>query len=130
MRTSLRKRLRLVVETDLTAERTDGVWRARCLHCRTSLLLREDGEPLDGATLEHIVPRAWFEKRSAAALIAEFVGPDDPRNLALACARCNQSKGHGHDKNGPSDARAREVIVALLQRRAAGFLAQTEPDAD
>lgn len=126
MRTSLRKRLQLVVETDSTAERSDGVWRTRCLHCRTSLLIREDGEPLDGATLEHIIPRAWFGKRSAALLIADFNGPDDPRNLALACARCNQSKGHGHDKNGPSDARAREVIAALLQRRAASFLARTE----
>lgn len=124
MRTSLRKRLRLVVETDSTAERADGVWRARCLHCRTSLLIRDDGEPLDGATLEHIIPRAWFEKRSAAALIADLTGPDDPRNLALACVRCNSSKGHGHDKNGPSNARAREVIEALLQRRATSFLAR------
>lgn len=128
MRTSLRKRLRLVVKTDSTAERSDGVWRARCLHCRSSLLIRDDGEPLDGAPLEHISPRAWFEKRSAATLIANLVGPDDPRNLALACARCNQSKGHGHDKNGASDARAREVIAALLQRRAVSFLARTEPD--
>lgn len=128
MRASLRRRLQLVVETDSTAERSDGVWRARCLHCRTSLLIREDGEPLDGATLEHIIPRAWFEKRSAASLIADLDGPDDPRNLALACARCNQSKGHGHDKNGPGDMRAREVISSLLQRRANGFHARSTDD--
>lgn len=44
-----------------------------------------------GATsLDHVVPQAWFSKRAASAL-ASRVGddPDDARNLALPCSRCN-----------------------------------------
>lgn len=117
MRSTLRKLLLAAVESDTEAELADGVWRTRCLHCRAALYVAEDGLPRNGATLEHIIPRSWFEKRAAADLIVDLSGPDDVRNLALACARCNQGKGHGHDKAGPSDQRAREVVQALFDKR-------------
>lgn len=64
------------------------------------------------------MPRAWFGKRDAAALTARVGNdPDDARNLAIACTRCNHDKGKGPDARGPSDARALEVVSALLQRR-------------
>lgn len=82
--------------------------------------MRIDGEALGHATLEHVVPQAWFGKRAAAALTAE-VGDDadDPRNLAVACASCNHGKGVRHDARGPSDERARTVVWQLLEHRLA-----------
>lgn len=121
MRSLLRKLLLGAVQTDLTAELKDGLWKARCLHCRSPLLISEEGVAQNGATLEHIIPRSWFEKRAAAELILKLTGPDDLRNLALACPGCNQSKGCGHDKVGPTNARAREVVQALFDKRQARF---------
>ena len=46
----------------------------------------------------------------------------DPRNLAVACARCNQQKGRRHDARGPRDPRAREVVGHLLARRLERYL--------
>ncbi len=94
MRAALRRRLRLAALTDALAVLDGGIWSTRCLHCRRTLQLRDDGEPLGHTTLEHVVPQAWFGRRAAAALTAR-VGDDadDPRNLALACARCNHDKG-------------------------------------
>ncbi len=82
--------------------------------------MRGDGEALGGATLEHVVPQAWFGKRAAAVLTAQ-VGDDanDPRNLAVACASCNHGKGMSHDARGPNDERARTVIGRLLDSRLA-----------
>lgn len=98
--------------------RVEACWRTRCLHCRRQLRVRADGEALGQASLEHVVPRAWFGKRAADALVTR-VGrdPDDARNLALACARCNHDKGKGPDARGPADARAMEVVGALLDAR-------------
>jgi hypothetical protein len=76
-----------------------------------------EGVTSNGATLEHIIPQSWFEKRAAADLIGDLTGPDDVRNLALACPRCNQGKGLNHDKAGPSNQRAREVVQALFVKR-------------
>lgn len=117
MRSSLRKLFLTAIQSDTTATFDDGVWRTRCLHCRSGLPLAEDGEPLNGATLEHVVPQSWFDKRSAADLISDVTGPNDARNLALACSRCNQGKGARHDAKGPSHPRAREVVTQLKQRR-------------
>ncbi len=103
--------------TDSIATFDDGVWRTRCLHCRSALLLSDEGEPLNGATLEHVVPQSWFEKRSASDLTSDLSGPNDARNLALACARCNQGKGTRHDAKGPNHPRAREVVTQLKQKR-------------
>ena len=118
MRTALRRRMLLAARSDALAILGDGIWSTRCLHCRSALQLHADGEPLGLATLEHVVPQAWFGRRAASAL-TEQVGADadDPRNLSLACARCNHDKGKGHDARGPRDARAREVIGALLDTR-------------
>jgi 5-methylcytosine-specific restriction endonuclease McrA len=118
MRTVLRRRLLLAVQTDAQAIRKNDIWTTRCLHCRRVLQMRADGEPLGAATLEHVVPQSWFGMASAQALTAR-VGEDadDPRNLALACAPCNHGKGRRHDANGPRDARAREVVTALLDTR-------------
>lgn len=116
-RPALRRLLRLALETDALAVLEDGVWTTRCLHCRSALRFTEEGEPLNGATLEHVVPRSWFGKRAAADLTVAFEGPDDPRNLALACARCNQGKGKGPDAAGPGDGRAREIVGNLQEVR-------------
>jgi 5-methylcytosine-specific restriction endonuclease McrA len=101
---------------------TVGLQRARtiatrCLHCRTPLRFAESGAPLNGATLEHVVPRSWFGRTAARELTGGLTGPDDARNLALACAACNHAKGRGPDARGPGDARAREVVAAALARR-------------
>jgi 5-methylcytosine-specific restriction endonuclease McrA len=120
MRVVLRRRLLQAVRTDALARFDDGVWRTRCLHCRRALALGEDGAPIGSTSLEHVVPSAWFGRRAAAALTAR-VGEDadDPRNLALACTRCNHGKGASHDARGPGDARAYEVVANLLDARLA-----------
>ena len=41
----------------------------------------------------------------------------DPRNLALACKRCNNEKGIHHDKHAGKGGRADEVIATLLAKR-------------
>lgn len=121
MRAKLKALFRLAVATDAEAvQARDGVWTTRCLHCRTRLQVAADGTALGGSSLEHVVPQAWFGQRAAATLTAQ-VGDerDDPRNLAVACRRCNQDKGKGPDARGPSDARASEVVGTLLAKRLA-----------
>jgi 5-methylcytosine-specific restriction endonuclease McrA len=120
MRPALRRLFLLALETDLEAQPAGDAWQTRCLHCRTRLQLRTDGTPLGPASLEHVVPRAWFSKRVATSLVERVGGdPDDARNLAIACARCNHDKGKGPDARGPSDARAFEVVGTLLDTRLA-----------
>jgi 5-methylcytosine-specific restriction endonuclease McrA len=128
MRSLLRKLLLAVVQTDSVAELIDGVWRTKCLHCRAALYVSDDGVATNGATLEHIIPQSWFEKRAAADLIGDLGHANNVRNLALACPRCNQSKGHGHDKAGPADRRAREVIQSLFDKRQARFVTPVDND--
>jgi 5-methylcytosine-specific restriction endonuclease McrA len=111
--------MRLVLDTDAEAYSQNGLRRTRCLHCRAHLTIARDGTPLGTSTLEHIVPRSWFGRRAAADLTRSLTGPDDPRNLAIACARCNQQKGRGPDAAGPADARAHEIVGALMARRRA-----------
>jgi hypothetical protein len=115
----LHRALLLAVETDRSARLADGVWQTRCIHCRTRLTVGEDGRPLGSTTLEHVVPRSWFGLREAAALTAYLTGPDDPRNLALACARCNQAKGRGPDARGPGDPDALALVGQLQATRLA-----------
>lgn len=118
---STRKLLLEALQSDTTATLRDDVWEVRCLHCRSGLQIDASGEPLGAATLEHIVPRSWFDKNAARELTSQLSGPSDPRNLAAACARCNHDKGKSHDARGPADPRAREVIATLLQKRAERF---------
>lgn len=113
----LQQILMRVLQTDSTAQQVNSGWQVRCLHCRSPLLLSARGTPISAATLEHIVPQSWFGKRSAIALTGLLTGPQDLRNLAIACARCNQSKGVRHDPN-PSDVQAQQVVTALLAKRA------------
>ena len=120
MRPALRRLFLSALRSDTEAQSQDGEWETRCLHCRRRLYVRADGEALGSATLEHVVPQAWFGKRAAAAFTA-MVGDDanDPRNLAIACASCNHGKGMSHDARGPGDERARAVIGQLLGSRLA-----------
>lgn len=117
MRPALRRLFLIALQTDLQAQRRDRDWETRCLHCRTRLHVAPDGQPLGHASLEHVVPRAWFGKRAATALTGRVEQPDDARNLAIACRRCNHDKGKGPDARGPTDARALEVVSVLLDTR-------------
>lgn len=97
--------------TDSTFQRVktrngDEVWEGRCIHCNRKLVVELDGRATKSVTIEHIVPQ------SAG-------GNDELPNLALACDRCNHKKGRQHDKKGLRDARARELIDALLEKRRA-----------
>lgn len=98
-----------VVRTDNTFELTklnDGteLWVGRCIHCNRKLVVGQLGQT--GATLEHIVP------------LSADGSPDDVRNLALACASCNNEKGIDHDPNVGRGGRSDEVIAALQEKRA------------
>jgi len=128
MRAALRRLFLRALQTDGVATLRDGVWDTRCLHCRRRLQVRGDGEAMGHATLEHVVPQAWFGRRPASGLTAQ-VGDDanDARNLAIACAGCNHGKGVRHDARGPADPRAREVVQSLLETRLQRW---REPDAD
>lgn len=121
MSRTLRQLIGRALDTDTEARAEHGLRHTRCLHCRAHLTAAADGEPLGPTTLEHVVARSWFGHRSAADLTAGLTGPDDPRNLALACARCNQQKGRSHDAAGPGDARARVIVAGLLSKRMKRF---------
>jgi 5-methylcytosine-specific restriction endonuclease McrA len=120
-RAALRRRLLEAVRTDMEARLEAAGWVTRCLHCRSRVGVSPEGDPWPGTSLEHVVPRSWFGIREAAVLTADLEGPDDPRNLALACVRCNQQKGKGPDAAGPGDARAREVVTRLAAARGTRF---------
>ena len=102
------RRLLEVAATDSTFEMKDldgeRVLEGKCIHCQRKLGLYADGTPINGATLEHIVPR-------------NHGGTDDLENLAIACARCNSEKGLRHDHKRPDDPKLRQVIARLQARR-------------
>jgi 5-methylcytosine-specific restriction endonuclease McrA len=83
-----RQRILDVVHSDSTFERVElregEGFVGKCIHCQSELHVLHDGTPIGEVTVEHIVPRSRGET-------------DDPKNLALACARCNHSKGKRHD---------------------------------
>lgn len=81
------------------------VYVGRCIHCNSMLTVTMQGNT--DATLEHIVP------------LCAGGDPVDPKNLALACSRCNNEKGIRHDKHAGEGGRADEVIAALLAKRLA-----------
>ncbi len=118
MRPALRRLFLSAIKSDALSQLKNDVWQTRCLHCRSRLQVRSDGEALGHASLEHVIPRAWFGKRAASTLTLR-VGDDanDARNLAIACKRCNHDKGKGHDARGPNDLRAYQVVETLLQTR-------------
>lgn len=98
-----------VVRSDATFSRMvvrgDPAWVGRCIHCNSRIVLSEDGR---GATLEHIVPRCHG-------------GSDELRNLALACARCNQLKGTRTDVLDADDPGRRRLEQALQAKRLARY---------
>ena len=103
-----RRLLLAVAASDNTFERVSlrgsEYWVGRCIHCasKVSIPLADD-EPAHG-TLEHIVPR-------------NHGGSDEPDNLAVACARCNQGKGKRLDKRRADDPALLRVIATLQARR-------------
>ena len=103
-----RRRILDIVATDSTFERTEHrgqeVWLGKCLHCNAYLAIALSGEPISRATIEHIVPQVHG-------------GTNDLGNLGLACARCNQGKGSRHDRHFHRDARVKESVDRLLERR-------------
>ena len=109
MGASRKRRLLLrVAATDRTFEQKvlDGapVLEGKCIHCGKKLALAEDGAPLNGATLEHIVPK-------------NHGGTDDLENLAIACARCNAEKGLRHDHKRRDDPKLQAIVARLQERR-------------
>jgi len=99
-----------VVATDATFEKQSvrGVtcWVGRCLFCRSKVVVELDGSSSAGVTLEHIVPQTHG-------------GSEEPENLGIACARCNQEKGRRHDAQAARDPRRVEVTERLLAERRA-----------
>lgn len=79
-------------------------WSGRCLHCKSRLVLEDDGTPVGEVTLEHIVPRSHG-------------GTDDLENLGLACARCNHGKGVRIDRLPEHDERYQRVVGRLVEER-------------
>jgi 5-methylcytosine-specific restriction endonuclease McrA len=82
----------------------DAFWTGKCIHCNTGMVVTLLGET--SATVEHITPQC------AGGHLT------DPRNLALACVRCNNDKGIRHDMYVGRGGRADEVITALQAKRA------------
>lgn len=115
----------LALDTDGETVRIGTERETRCLHCRARLRFASDGEPIGPATLEHVIPSSWFGRRVAAELTARVRGAEDPRNLAIACRRCNHAKGARHDPHPDREA-SRQVVEALLARRWARWC---QPDA-
>lgn len=117
MSSRLHSLLLLAARSDARASLQDGHWQTGCLHCRSQIGITVDGKPWPGTTLEHIVPRSWFGRSQAESLVVQVENADDPRNLALACARCNHQKGRGPDARGPANARAYAIVERLLATR-------------
>lgn len=98
-----------IVATDNTFAQQDvrgtPAWVGKCLHCNARLVVELDGSCGPDVTLEHIRPRTHG-------------GDNDLRNVALACARCNQQKGVRHDHKQAGDAGLQRIVAVLLARRA------------
>jgi 5-methylcytosine-specific restriction endonuclease McrA len=111
-----RRRLLWIAATDATFEldHARAVIEGKCIHCSRRLRLRLDGTPVSRATIEHIVARTHG-------------GGDDLENLAIACAGCNQGKGHRLDVRRSDDPKLVEVQATLRQRRRRRW---REPPAD
>ena len=114
-----RRALLRIAATDRTFETKvlggETVLEGKCIHCQKKLTLANDGTPLNGATLEHIVPR-------------NHGGTDDLENLASACARCNAEKGLRHDHKRRNDPKLREIVERLQARRRERFRNESETD--
>ncbi len=72
-----------IAATDRTFSKEGGQWVGKCIICRGPL--RFDASSGEGATIEHIVPRAGG-------------GDNDLLNLGLAHPPCNWEKGRNWDR--------------------------------
>lgn len=109
-----------IIRTDKTfspkLHRGEVIWQGKCIHCNTKLAFDLDGEPLDGATVEHINPR-------------HHGGTDAVENIAAACARCNHAKGRRLDHRRPGDPDLQAMVAHLQAVRAERWRAADEaPD--
>jgi len=98
-----------IVETDRTFEQKvdrfgQKCWIGRCIHCNTALVVGLDGSCGREVTIEHIIPRGRG-------------GDDRLQNLALACNRCNHTKGHRQDMLKPNHPDFQKMVTFLQQRR-------------
>ncbi len=95
--------------TDRTFElrEDDGAQRlvGKCIHCRRRLAIDVRGRGPSVATVEHILPKTHG-------------GTDALENLAVACRRCNSSKGVRVDGRRVDDPVLQAVIATLRARRA------------
>lgn len=83
---------------------TQLVWQGKCIHCRAALVVDPLRPNAGLATVEHIVPQG-------------LGGGNDPSNLALACARCNNQKGARLDPLGLNHPRLQAVVQKLQAER-------------
>ena len=97
-----------LVYTDSTFQRKhvrgEEVWLGRCIHCDRKLMIALDGTPLGPVTIEHIIP-------------VTHNGENTLKNTALACSRCNNSKGYRLDHLPLQDERLQRMITLLQDRR-------------
>lgn len=114
-----RRLLLRVAESDRTFEWRDldgeSVLQGKCIHCAKKLVIDQGGTPLNGATLEHIIPK-------------NHGGTDDLENLAIACARCNAEKGLRHDHKRRNDPKLQEIVSRLQARRRERFRDPSETE--
>ncbi len=89
-------------------------WVGKCIHCNTKLFVTDQGNT--EATVEHIRP------------LCAGGDPFDPRNLALACSRCNNAKGIHHDQHVGKGGRADEVIASLQSKRDSRWRPMVQPE--
>lgn len=106
--TGKQRRVLAIVATDATFEPsrhgTTPVWVGACIHCKSPLTIRADGKPISAATIEHL----WPQRHG---------GDNRLTNVALACGRCNRTKGARHDTRSKRDPRLLEIVAALVARR-------------
>jgi len=92
--------LNRIAETDRTFTRIAERWVGKCLICNGPIAF--DSATGEGATVEHIIPRA-------------LGGDNDPLNLGVAHFRCNAEKGRHWDARRRHSHRA-EQYAALTER--------------
>jgi len=109
-----------IIRTDTTFKpvlhRDVVIWQGKCIHCNTRLTFDLDGEPLNGATLEHIHPRSHG-------------GDNHVENISAACARCNHAKGRRLDHRRADDPDLLSMVAYLQEQRRARWREPSEaPD--
>lgn len=117
-RTRTQELLLWIAATDSTFERVelrDGpALMGKCIHCNAKHYLTLEGRPISRPTIEHIVPQCHG-------------GTSELENLAIACGRCNGSKGIRHD-NKPLDDPKLKAMIEMLQRRRRERMRSPLPD--